>query len=46
VLIAAGLAPAWLIMKMTALKRHHPCKFHQQAPKADDHGLTKAAKPK
>jgi hypothetical protein len=33
VLIAAGLVPAWLIMKMTALKKYRPYKFHRHTPK-------------
>jgi len=45
ILIAAGLAPDWLILKMTALKKYRPYKFRMRAA-AGQKGLTKPAKSK
>src|SRR5215470_13415232 len=46
VLMAAGLAPAWLILKLTALKKYHPFKLGRQPSSPAKAGLTKPAKPK
>lgn len=45
ILIAAGLAPGWLILKMTALKKCRPYKLRKPEPVVQKR-LTKSAKPK